>query len=154
TAFAAAAILLRLRWRGRVADLSTALGLGTLVSTALVLLQAKGWYYQRVPALGFGAAAGGCVVAGAISRLRSLSISTARAAASAAVLAFAMFACSLSGLEGRVHFVYPESYSPFLDFVQRYTKDGDRILVCSTAVQPAYPLLTRQNRMPGSRFLW
>ena len=153
--FALVVVLLRRRWRGSIADLAAALGFATLVSVALVVLQQKGWYNHRFPVLGFRAAAAGCLFAKVMGsraqRARLPGWAAAPGAAAAAVLAFVL---SFWGLTGKVHVAYAASPDALREFVRRYTREGDRVLVLSTAVEPAYPILAEENRLPGSRYLW
>jgi hypothetical protein len=152
---AGTSLLLRVCARGALAELVGALGLACAVSVAIVVAQSKGWFYHRIPVLGFGLGAAAGLTAWAIARAERRAGARAWAGDAAALAAAcAVFAGAVLGLTSRVHFVYPEPADPLRSFVQRFTREGNPVLVCSIHVAPAYPLLTEQNRRPGSRFLW
>jgi hypothetical protein len=152
---AGAGLLVRMRSRGALADLVGALGLAGLVSIAIVVAQSKGWFYHRIPLLGFGLATVACLAARVIAwGARRTGAHAWAGDVVALAAACAVFGASIPGLASRIHLVYPQPEDPLRSFVQRYSREGDAVLVCSIQVAPAYPLLTEQNRRPGSRFLW
>ena len=148
---ATAVIASRLFWRSRVANTAAAAAVATLAAAGIYVFQSKGWFYQAIPFLGFRLLTATCVAAGAVGLVFARRPRAGLAVASA--VALAALALFVAGTD-KPRYIYPEPHNPFRGFLQRYTHEGDRVLFLSTGVTPAYPILTEENRLPGSRFLW
>jgi len=147
--------LARLRWFGSLADLSAVLGVDVTAAVTIIVLQGKWWFYHFIPVFGFLAAAVSCIVAAAVQRVEARTGARASwGTAAALAMACALFAGSLAFYGEPFRLAYPPPKDALREFVERYTRPGDRVLVCSTFPAPAYPLLTEQDRLPGSRFLF
>ncbi len=165
-AFAAAFLLAPQRaaaaWR-----VIRAFGAAGLGATFVFLLQSKGWPYHAIPGdfalvavlamlgaqlhpLAFAAdAADGAVLRLRIPRRFVLqTIGALTALACLAGLRFA-FETNLSR-----QFKLLADNSVLAKIIDEHSREGDPVLMISTEVVPAYPMLAQMRRPPGSRFFW
>jgi hypothetical protein len=138
-----------------------------LAGSVIYVLQMKGWFYQRIPALA-GALA---VIALASSCVRlaahwesargdeAFRLTIPRTLVErglAAIIAAGFVGCLYLGATA----TSPEHRrrliegSPLARTIDQMSREGDPVLFVSTGVGPAYPCMTQLNRRPGSRYLW
>lgn len=120
----------------------------TLAALVDYIIQRKGWPYHLVPltagaVMTAGVMAVQCVRAPAWGRL---AFRGDLALAAWLVAPFAAAVCL-------VHAVHRTPPDPFAKTIETYSRPGDRVLVVSTSVAPAYPLLVIDNRQQASRYL-
>jgi hypothetical protein len=134
------------------------LGVLTLAALAMYFAQAKGWGYQKIPIL-MGAylivpAMAG--VAGAFGEEagRVFKVRTSARAVALAAMALGVAGAGAFAVRTQARGYPPKVTRPLAEIIERYTDPGDSVLVVSTIVPPAYPLLTQMERRPASRFLW
>lgn len=141
--------------RGQVEVLT----LGLCVSYGHYLIQLKGWTYHLIPAMGF-----------AILLVPTVLIALSEAAVSdspfrvwlsdrarvpifcASCLGLTAICAVMTMLSLTFHGM-PTKSDAIVPAIRAYTKRADSVLVISTSVEPAYPALLQEKRLPGSRYL-
>ena len=147
------------RARTSYGTLLGALSVAGLTSMAGYLLQRKGWTYHLIPVWAASTLSVAAIVAQSLraipERLPRMRRDLALAAFAVAPAAAAL--CVISVIHGGRGAAAATSAAgpnaPFDHFIEANTRPGDTVLVVSTAVMPAYPLLVIDNLRPGSRYL-
>jgi len=140
-----ALVLLRLA-RGPMRELS---GLALTVATgflAAYFLQAKGFYYQFMPAQIFAAASGSFALAGILGRESAGEVGKPPFVPALVATAIAMLSFSSQAYVG----------SAFNQGIPQYRPGAKSFFIASTNVFNGFPLAVRENLVWGSRFpaLW
>lgn len=122
-----------------ISSLAFAAAFGFLVA---YFLQAKGYYYQIMPALIFGAASGIFAFAGALSKMNAGEAKKSPLVPAAIVVAMALLSYS------------PQVYHgpSFATAISQYRPGAKSFLIASTNVYNGFPLAVRENLIWGSRF--
>jgi hypothetical protein len=149
------------------AALAKSLGVAAAAGTVAYLQQQKGWLCQDYTALFASAGVLALLLTWAVERRllprlaangapplprlgRGLTALAALLTLSAAALAIKWGAA----INDPRHFAQLVKESPAAAWIARASARGEPILVVSTSVGDAYPLLVQLDRRPGSRFLW
>ncbi len=137
-----------------------ALGLSTLIATALYYVQHKGWLYHLYPMVGCLAI---LLTVSLLIFFESPTPLLTGILPKRFPLRTILFAILLIGLLGGI-LVWsevalakgPRRYAFMRDFIpliQKNTGKDDRVAFISTSVVPAYPTLIYADRLPGTRYL-
>lgn len=115
---------------------------------AAYFLQAKGFYYQIMPAQIFAAASGIFALAGILGTWN-----TGEARTSPVVPSIAVFAIGLLSLSSQT---YVSRGPAFSATIAQYRPDAKSVFIASTNVSSGFPLAVRENLLWASRFptLW
>lgn len=140
---------------------SVPLAISVGAALAVYVLQGKGWSYHMVPALAPAALLCGL---GLLSATRAAARGLGGSAdlilrdAAPALLLIAVGGYVGAAVARNVVRISDDSAratsSPFYRLIERETRPGDRVLVVSTSVAPAYPALVQSGRLPASRYFW
>jgi hypothetical protein len=152
---ALAVLAVRGVWLGPRSDLTAAFAVACLAAVAAYLLQHKGWRYQLLPAQGFAALMGGSLASASLEGTLRFVPQRRRSSAEAAAC-FAAWAASAAALWalGPLFPAPAGPVSPLRPWIERYTEPREDVLVLSTNVGDAYPVIFETGRRPGSRDLW
>jgi hypothetical protein len=161
-ALGVAALFIKPGGKGFVATLQRPLAIFTLSGVMLFFIQHKGWYYHTLPMLSGAVMLCGVLFVG--SRLFSFADTPegkgarhGRMTATRFFQALTVIILLYGVLTYRLWNQYKDGERDAADvraLIEEASKPGDPVLILSTSVAPAYPLLIRLNRKPGSRYLW
>jgi hypothetical protein len=160
---AAAVLFVRPRRAGPAWDLARGLAVAALAGVVAYFAQHKGWPYHAIPAWTLLAAVAALATAELLpSPVRPavrLALVTSPGASRAVALAVAGALAAAAGILALGSPVERQrdaivASSAAARAVETYTDPDDPVLVLSSSVATAYPLLTQLGRRPGSRLLW
>lgn len=159
---AAFPLLVTPRRRTVLWSMARPLAIATLAAMVVFFMQQKGWYYQRIAALG-GSALLLALILGEADFLDFQGISASNAifrlrlapkylyALMILTLVLPVFVAGRRIARGRF---YPALRDPIAQFIEERTKPGDPILWITTNPEPAFPALVHLDRRQASRHLW
>ena len=134
-----------------------------LMFACLVLFwsQQKGFSYHQIPLdfAFFGLASLVCIPM-EISHTGNLSFKQVNSFVSILVSALGILLSisAATGIPGGLHGIAGETKSveeqKFYEFFRQHTRQGDRVVVISTKVSPAYPTILQLGLKPGCRYIW
>ncbi len=151
--------ILKLPVRGNsFQSLERSLTVFTMASLAIYFGQHKGWIYQLIPAIYGTMLIYVITFAGIVFAPAQASIAMGKARVRGLILGLTLAGMAMVFFSRKFLWKDPASTStiensPLVKVISNYSREGDPILVITTDVATAYPLLLQMNRKPGTRYL-
>lgn len=125
--------------------------LAVILGIMSFLLQHKGWTYQLIPALGFSIVLW-ATVAAVFQEKYGRTGTIGNLFRNALLFSPPIICLLLAGSSFQFAGTHYTDMNEFIELINRYSREGDRISFISTDVYPKYPTLVYTDRLPGTRF--
>lgn len=126
--------------------------LAVILGIMSFLIQHKGWTYQLIPAFGFSIVLW-ATVAAVFQEIHGQTGTIGKMLRNAFLFSPPIICLLLAGSSFRFAGTQYTDMNEYIELINTYSSEGDRISFISTDVYPMYPTLVYTDRLPGTRFM-